>query len=243
MRPKSKHTNEIGMIFTLFVLRNQALHWCDWMSKYWQAVEHQSKWPSRSDENSRRFSVRLFSVRENFQSDMLSLSDKAISNFKSLAALISPAAIYQLSSKTLSLSFLRALLEYKLFFRRKNKEYTPVMLERERKTTEIWKQNHTRASGGVQKLDSTAWGTEKLSWIQNEPENRHIYIFFVLHKTFSLQISVCLPTNNVGKQMETSCTWHCCWIPFSSHHPPQSPGNKCFPKSIVPECLNPTWEV
>merc|ERR1712126_498443 len=40
--------------------------------------------------------------------------------------------------------------------KRKNKEYTPVMLERERKTTEIWKQNHTRASGGVQKLDSTA---------------------------------------------------------------------------------------
>merc|ERR1712212_469671 len=40
--------------------------------------------------------------------------------------------------------------------KRKNKEYTPVMLERERKTTEIWKQNHTRASGGVQKLDSVA---------------------------------------------------------------------------------------
>merc|ERR1712179_483409 len=40
--------------------------------------------------------------------------------------------------------------------KRKNKEYTPVMLERERKTTEIWKQNHTRASGGVQKLDSAA---------------------------------------------------------------------------------------
>merc|ERR1711934_955535 len=41
-------------------------------------------------------------------------------------------------------------------YRRKNKEYTAVMLERERKTTEIWKQNHTRASGGVQKLDSVA---------------------------------------------------------------------------------------
>merc|ERR1712172_391188 len=40
--------------------------------------------------------------------------------------------------------------------KRQNKEYTPVMLERERKTTEIWKQNHTRASGGVQKLDSVA---------------------------------------------------------------------------------------
>ena len=42
-------------------------------------------------------------------------------------------------------------------FRRKNKEYTAVMLERERKTTEIWKQNHTRASGGVQKLETVAW--------------------------------------------------------------------------------------
>merc|ERR1712032_239324 len=40
--------------------------------------------------------------------------------------------------------------------KRKNKEYTAVMLERERKTTEIWKQNHTRASGGVQKLDTVA---------------------------------------------------------------------------------------
>merc|ERR1711963_624267 len=39
---------------------------------------------------------------------------------------------------------------------RKNKEYTAVMLERERKTTEIWKQNHTRASGGVQKLETVA---------------------------------------------------------------------------------------
>lgn len=38
--------------------------------------------------------------------------------------------------------------------RRRNKEYTAVMLERERKTTEIWKQNHTRATGGVQKLDN-----------------------------------------------------------------------------------------
>ena len=47
-----------------------------------------------------------------------------------------------------------------VLFRRQNKEYTPVMLERERKTTEIWKQNHTRASGGVQKLDSVAWEPE-----------------------------------------------------------------------------------
>merc|ERR1712127_40295 len=37
--------------------------------------------------------------------------------------------------------------------RRRNKEYTAVMQERERKTTEIWKQNNTRASGGVQKLE------------------------------------------------------------------------------------------
>merc|ERR1712212_200569 len=37
--------------------------------------------------------------------------------------------------------------------RRRSKEYTAVMQERERKTTEIWKQSHTRASGGVQKLE------------------------------------------------------------------------------------------
>merc|ERR1712127_921967 len=37
--------------------------------------------------------------------------------------------------------------------KRQNKEYTAVMQERERKTTEIWKQNNTRASGGVQKLE------------------------------------------------------------------------------------------
>lgn len=74
-----------------------------------------------------------------------------------------------------------------VLFRRKNKEYTPVMLERERKTSEIWKQNHTRASGGVQKLDSVAWETETESVIS---ENSGFKIrqeskrssFLVLHK-------------------------------------------------------------
>lgn len=36
--------------------------------------------------------------------------------------------------------------------KRRNKEYTSIMMERERKTQEIWKQNDTRASGGVQIL-------------------------------------------------------------------------------------------
>jgi len=37
--------------------------------------------------------------------------------------------------------------------KRRNKKYTSVMLERERITSEIWRQSDTRALGGVQRLE------------------------------------------------------------------------------------------
>ena len=103
-----------------------------------------------------------------------------------------------------------------VLFRRKNKEYTPVMLERERKTSEIWKQNHTRASGGVQKLDSVAWETESVisenSGFKIRQDSKRSS-FLVLHKNFFIT-NICLSVWKyppfVHKQAKTSCTWHCC---------------------------------
>ena len=143
--------------------------------------------------------------------------------------------------------FFKGMFQILMFvrFRRKNKEYTAVMLERERKTTEIWKQNHTRASGGVQKLETVAWEQhlkkrilrgKKLGHLAWESESDTYNIKIRQRTLESLQNDLFVFGNFSFMFLQISptlCsfvniirTWHCCWSPIVSIS--QSPRNICF---------------
>ena len=124
--------------------------------------------------------------------------------------------------------FFKGMFQILMFvrFRRKNKEYTAVMLERERKTTEIWKQNHTRASGGVQKLETVAWEKtlekeEFWGGISPEKSESDTYNIKIRQRTLeSLQNDLFVFDNFSFMFLQISptlCsfvniirTWHCC---------------------------------